>query len=69
METVITKIVNKAYKSFLYLPEIYRPSKHTLKHHAEVVLQSELYDKGIQFEERHIPWLAGIVYDLYVEEV
>ncbi len=69
MNTVITKITNEAYKLFLYLPEIDRPSKHTLKYHTEAVLQSELYDKGTQFEERYIPWLAGNVYDLYAEGV
>ena len=62
-------ITNEAIRKFDYLPHEYRPSYNALKRIAELTLDSELYSKGKAFQQSHVEWLAGVVYDLFVERV
>tara|TARA_X000001388_G_scaffold76856_1_gene75459 strand:+ start:684 stop:1016 length:333 start_codon:yes stop_codon:yes gene_type:complete len=69
MNSATILITNEAIRKFDYLPHEYRPSYNALKQIAELALDSELYSEGKAFQQSHVEWLAGVVYDLFVEGV
>ena len=69
MNSATILITNEAIRKFDYLPHEYRPSYNALKQITELALESELYSEGKAFQKSHVEWLAGVVYDLFVEGV